>query len=64
MVDSAEADDEDHALLAQLHPTARRVPAASAELARAAFAGFDVEAAAAAQHPRARCCPRTRTRPA
>ncbi|MFJ4340548.1 CobW family GTP-binding protein [Streptomyces sp. NPDC088915] len=51
LVDSAEADDEDHALLAQLHPTARRVPAASAELARAAFAGFDVEAAAAAQHP-------------
>ncbi|RSS43148.1 GTP-binding protein [Streptomyces sp. WAC08241] len=51
VVDSAEADDEDHALLAQLHPTARRVPAASAELARAAFAGFDVEAAAAAQHP-------------
>ncbi|GAA2710100.1 MULTISPECIES: GTP-binding protein [Streptomyces] len=51
VVDSAEADDEDHALLAQLHPTARRVPAASAELARAAFAGFDVENAAAAQHP-------------
>ncbi|MGV9688381.1 CobW family GTP-binding protein [Streptomyces sp. NPDC003444] len=51
VVDSAEADDEDHALLAQLHPTARRVPAASADLARAAFAGFDVEAAAAAQHP-------------
>ncbi|MET9932165.1 MULTISPECIES: GTP-binding protein [unclassified Streptomyces] len=51
LVDSAEADDEDRALLAQLHPTARRVPAASAELARAAFAGFDVEAAAAAQHP-------------
>ncbi|MGW0993388.1 CobW family GTP-binding protein [Streptomyces sp. NPDC002523] len=51
VVDSEEADDEDHALLAQLHPTARRVPAASLELARAAFAGFDVEAAAAAQHP-------------
>ncbi|MFE5901735.1 MULTISPECIES: CobW family GTP-binding protein [unclassified Streptomyces] len=51
VVDSAEADEEDHALLAQLHPTARRVPAASADLARAAFAGFDVEAAAAAQHP-------------
>ncbi|MFF5638786.1 CobW family GTP-binding protein [Streptomyces sp. NPDC012825] len=51
VVDSAEADDEDRALLAQLHPTARRVPAASADLARAAFAGFDVEAAAAAQHP-------------
>ncbi|MFF3014842.1 CobW family GTP-binding protein [Streptomyces sp. NPDC057939] len=51
VVDSEEADDEDHALLAQLHPTARRVPAASAELVRAALAGFDVEAAAAAQHP-------------
>ncbi|MEU9317346.1 GTP-binding protein [Streptomyces sp. NPDC048295] len=51
VVDNDEADEEDHALLAQLHPTARRVPAASAELARAAFAGFDVEAAAAAQHP-------------
>lgn len=51
VVDSGDADDEDRALLAQLHPTARRVPAASAELARAALAGFDVEAAAAAQHP-------------
>ncbi|WP_327303337.1 GTP-binding protein [Streptomyces sp. NBC_01298] len=51
LVDSAEADDEDFALLTQLHPTARRVPAGSGELARAAFAGFDVEAAAAAQHP-------------
>ncbi|MCQ6555776.1 GTP-binding protein [Streptomyces sp. C10-9-1] len=51
VVDSAEADEEDGALLAQLHPTARRVRADSVELARAAFAGFDVEAAAAAQHP-------------
>ncbi|MFE0337876.1 CobW family GTP-binding protein [Streptomyces sp. NPDC058955] len=51
VVDSDAADDEDHALLAQLHPTARRVPAGSAELARVALAGFDVEAAAAAQHP-------------
>ncbi|MEU7403124.1 MULTISPECIES: CobW family GTP-binding protein [unclassified Streptomyces] len=58
---SPEADDEDRELLAQLHPTARRVPIghgnpagaphASPELARAALAGFDVEAAAAAQHP-------------
>ncbi|MFL9654873.1 CobW family GTP-binding protein [Streptomyces sp. PB17] len=58
---SPEADEEDHELLAQLHPTARRVPIghgnpagaphASPELARAALAGFDVEAAAAAQHP-------------
>ncbi|MFI8325608.1 CobW family GTP-binding protein [Streptomyces sp. NPDC085529] len=51
VVDSDAAEDEDHALLAQLHPTARRVPAGSAELARIALAGFDVEAAAAAQHP-------------
>ncbi|MGW3233919.1 CobW family GTP-binding protein [Streptomyces olivaceus] len=67
---SPEADDEDRELLAQLHPTARRVPighghpagappadpasasaAPSSALARAALAGFDVEAAAAAQHP-------------
>ncbi|MFB8042805.1 CobW family GTP-binding protein [Streptomyces hydrogenans] len=51
VVDSDEADDEDRALLAQLHPTARHVPADSGELARIALAGFDVEAAAAAQHP-------------
>ncbi|MGC9499809.1 CobW family GTP-binding protein [Streptomyces sp. WG7] len=86
---SPEADDEDRELLAQLHPTVRRVPIghgdpagappapspasgpgsgpasgpvpasgpgsgsvpAPSELARAALAGFDVEAAAAAQHP-------------
>ncbi|MDX3522143.1 CobW family GTP-binding protein [Streptomyces scabiei] len=85
---SEEADDEDRALLAQLHPTAQRVPvgdrgrapevAAGPErgagnratgrdapapgdvrqplrrpsaLLAAAFAGFDVDAAAAAQHP-------------
>ncbi|MEU7702023.1 GTP-binding protein [Streptomyces sp. NPDC039028] len=51
LVDHGQADDEDRALLAQLHPTARRVAADSAELAAAAFAGFDIEAAAAAQHP-------------
>ncbi|MFF4852458.1 CobW family GTP-binding protein [Streptomyces sp. NPDC001194] len=51
LVDSEDADDEDRALLAQLHPTARQVPAHSGELARLAFAGFDAEAAAAAQHP-------------
>ncbi|MEU8835677.1 GTP-binding protein [Streptomyces sp900116325] len=51
LVDSDDADDEDRTLLAQLHPTAHRVPAGSGELARLAFAGFDVEAAAAAQHP-------------
>ncbi|MFB6895454.1 CobW family GTP-binding protein [Streptomyces hydrogenans] len=51
VVDGDKADDEDRALLAQLHPTARHVPADSGELARIALAGFDVEAAAAAQHP-------------
>ncbi|GAA2443209.1 GTP-binding protein [Streptomyces pulveraceus] len=51
LVDSGTADEEDRALLSQLHPTARQVAAGSAELARLAFAGFDVEAAAAAQHP-------------
>ncbi|MCX4808224.1 GTP-binding protein [Streptomyces sp. NBC_01214] len=51
LVDGADAGDEDRALLAQLHPTARRVETGSGELARAAFAGFDVAAAAAAQHP-------------
>ncbi|MFF3505274.1 GTP-binding protein [Streptomyces sp. NPDC003247] len=92
VVDSPEADDEDHELLAQLHPTARRVgvpvpggrpgnrpgnrsgnragtPSSASEsppptpppgplpdtpgspLAAAALAGFDVEAATAAQHP-------------
>ncbi|MFD7575262.1 CobW family GTP-binding protein [Streptomyces sp. NPDC059810] len=54
LVDSEEADEEDRALLAQLHPTARRVAAGSGELAEAAFAahtGVVVEAAAAAQHP-------------
>ncbi|MER5521174.1 GTP-binding protein [Streptomyces sp. NPDC002763] len=75
VVDSPEADDEDRELLAQLHPTARRVPLPGGHptarrvllpgghpgdsagpgpdtpLARAALAGFDVEAAAAAQHP-------------
>ncbi|MGI5368375.1 cobalamin biosynthesis protein CobW [Streptomyces sp. A244] len=81
VADSPEADDEDHELLAQLHPTARQVrigqdlppeaagPSEPSEpsgdgltvptprrralspLAQAALAGFDVEAAAAAQHP-------------
>ncbi|MFF3484309.1 CobW family GTP-binding protein [Streptomyces sp. NPDC002701] len=51
LVDNAEADSEDAALLTQLHPTARQVAADSAELAELAFAGFDVETAAAAQHP-------------
>ncbi|MFF1367817.1 GTP-binding protein [Streptomyces virginiae] len=51
LVDNPEADDENRALLAQLHPTARRVATGSGELARVAFAGFDTAAAAAAQHP-------------
>lgn len=59
VVDSGEADDEDRALLEQLHPTARRIRIAAAgdradarsPLARAVLAGFDVDAAAAAQHP-------------
>ncbi|MFE6408418.1 CobW family GTP-binding protein [Streptomyces sp. NPDC057837] len=72
VAESPEADDEDRELLAQLHPTALRVPIGPqappvadgdaltvptprsrplTPLARAAFAGFDVEAAAAAQHP-------------
>ncbi|MDN3296123.1 GTP-binding protein [Streptomyces ficellus] len=51
VLDSPEADDEDRALLAQLHPTARQVPVPDGDLAAAALAGFDAEAAAAAQHP-------------
>ncbi|MFI8192868.1 CobW family GTP-binding protein [Streptomyces sp. NPDC085946] len=51
VADSPEADDEDRELLVQLHPTARRVPIGSGDLAAAALAGFDVEVAAAAQHP-------------
>ncbi|QGV79302.1 CobW family GTP-binding protein [Streptomyces ficellus] len=51
VLDSPEADDEDRALLDQLHPTARRVPVPDGDPAAAALAGFDVEAAAAAQHP-------------
>lgn len=49
--DAEDAEDADLALLTQLHPTARRVSAGSGELAQVAFAGFDVETAAAAQHP-------------
>ncbi|WP_415948362.1 CobW family GTP-binding protein [Streptomyces sp. KLOTTS4A1] len=51
VADGPEADDEDLALLRQLHPTALRVSLAGGGLAGAALAGFDVEAAAAAQHP-------------
>jgi G3E family GTPase len=51
VADSPEADDEDRELLAQLHPTARQVLIGHGDLAGAALAGFDIEAAAAAQHP-------------
>ncbi|WP_338698895.1 GTP-binding protein [Streptomyces sp. Q6] len=52
VADSDRADDEDRALLAQLHPTAHQVTLGSGALAAAALTGgFDVEAAAAAQHP-------------
>ncbi|WP_030942558.1 CobW family GTP-binding protein [Streptomyces sp. NRRL S-646] len=51
VTDSEEADEEDRELLAQLHPTARQVVIGHGDLAVAALAGFDVEAAAAAQHP-------------
>ncbi|MGW7411812.1 CobW family GTP-binding protein [Streptomyces sp. NPDC054863] len=51
LVDSEEADSADHALLTQLHPTARRMTVGSGELVEAVLAGFDVEAAASAQHP-------------
>ncbi|MBB5120439.1 cobalamin biosynthesis protein CobW [Streptomyces eurocidicus] len=45
------ADAVDLALLDQLVPTARRIPADSVDLAAAAVAGFDVAAAADRQHP-------------
>ncbi|MFE4455656.1 CobW family GTP-binding protein [Streptomyces sp. NPDC056796] len=51
LVDSADADAQDRALIGQLHPTAPQVPAGSGALAQLALAGFDVEAAGAAQHP-------------
>lgn len=45
------ADASDHAILARLAPGARRIPVGSVDLAAAAVAGFDVEAAALRQHP-------------
>ncbi|MCX5391509.1 GTP-binding protein [Streptomyces sp. NBC_00094] len=51
VTENPEADSEDRALLDQLHPTARRIPVEGGGLAAVVFAGFDVEAAAAAQHP-------------
>ncbi|TKA12726.1 CobW family GTP-binding protein [Actinacidiphila oryziradicis] len=51
LVAGEEADQADTALLAQLHPTARHVAVGSGALAEAAFAGFDVQAAAGRQDP-------------
>ncbi|MFE9831482.1 CobW family GTP-binding protein [Streptomyces halstedii] len=51
LADSEAADDEDRALIGQLHPTARHAEAGSHALAELALSGFDVEAAAARQHP-------------
>lgn len=51
LADNPEADAEDHALLTQLNPTAHQLNACDPELIRRVHAGFDVEAAAAAQHP-------------
>ncbi|GAB3974342.1 CobW family GTP-binding protein [Streptomyces sparsus] len=52
LVDGPEpADDEDLALLHQLHPTARHVRLDDADLVAVATSGFDVQSAAARQHP-------------
>ncbi|MFI2373517.1 GTP-binding protein [Streptomyces sp. NPDC018964] len=45
------ADEGDHALLAQLTPGARKVPAGGGALGAALLAGFDPEAAGARVHP-------------
>ncbi|MGW8378637.1 GTP-binding protein [Streptomyces sp. ODS28] len=46
-----EADPSDLALLAQLHPVADHVSTGTPDFVRAATVGFDVDAAAARQHP-------------
>lgn len=51
VAESGDADAEDYALLTQLHPTARQLDLGTGDVASVAFAGFDVESAAAAQHP-------------
>ncbi|MEV7960103.1 CobW family GTP-binding protein [Streptomyces sp. NPDC087532] len=51
LVDNNRADEEDRALIGQLHPTAPQAAAGSQELVKLALAGFDVEAAGAGQHP-------------
>jgi G3E family GTPase len=45
------ADDADHALLAQLTPTARRLRVGAGGLGAVLLTGFDLAAAAARQHP-------------
>ncbi|WP_329454010.1 GTP-binding protein [Streptomyces sp. NBC_01497] len=51
VADSPDTGLDDLALLRQLHPTASQVRIGSTRLGAAAVAGFDVAAAAAAQHP-------------
>lgn len=52
LVEGEEVPDEtDRALLAQLHPTARRLPVAHPDFPSAATAGFGVAEAAERQHP-------------
>ncbi|MFJ2900463.1 CobW family GTP-binding protein [Streptomyces sp. NPDC087218] len=51
LVDNDRANQEDRALVSQLHPTAPQAAAGSKELVKLALAGFDVEAAGAGQHP-------------
>ncbi|MET9643884.1 GTP-binding protein [Streptomyces syringium] len=57
--DVGPADAADFALLAQLAPAARQIQIDSVELAAVAVAGFDVEAAAARQHPACALLPQT-----
>ncbi|THA35490.1 cobalamin biosynthesis protein CobW [Streptomyces sp. A1277] len=51
VTDSPDTGRDDLALLRQLHPTAARLRLRSGGLGAAATAGFDMAAAAAAQHP-------------
>ncbi|MEU5715875.1 GTP-binding protein [Streptomyces sp. NPDC020403] len=51
VADSVANGPDDLALLRQLHPGAQQVGVASGRLGVTAVAGFDVDAAAAAQHP-------------
>jgi G3E family GTPase len=58
--DGGVADDGDRALLAQLTPGARKVPAGSGALGAALLAGFDAEAATARVHPACALLPQER----